>query len=103
MRDSRHHLGMIATPAQGNSLMLGVPWVADNGVFGGSYPGDDAYLDWLAHWPLWAAQSCRFAVAPDVVGDAAATLELSARRRCCPASASTASRWRWPHRTASKT
>jgi hypothetical protein len=78
MRDPRHHLGMIATPAQGNSLMLGVPWVADNGVFGGSYPGDDAYLDWLAHWPLWAAQSCRFAVAPDVVGDAAATLERSA-------------------------
>lgn len=72
------HLGMIATPAQGNALMLGVTWAADNGVFGGHYLGDEEYLAWLAHWPLWAAHSCLFAVAPDVVGDAAATLERSA-------------------------
>ena len=72
------HLGMIATPAQGNPLMLGVPWCADNGIFGGAYPGDQEYLDWLAHWPLWAARTCLFAVAPDVVGDAAATLDQSA-------------------------
>lgn len=78
MRNPVNNLGMIATPAQGNPLMLGVPWCADNGVFGGAYPGDQEFLDWLAHWPLWAAHTCRFVVAPDVVGDAAGTLERSA-------------------------
>lgn len=79
MRDPANHLGIIATPRQGNGLILGVPWCADNSVYGTEgYPGDEEFLAWLAHWPLWAAQSCLFAVAPDVVGDAAATLERSA-------------------------
>lgn len=69
-------LDMIATPAQGNRLEL-VPWIADNGCFGGGYPGDDAWIGWLRDNAEHASR-CRFAVAPDVVADAAATLERSA-------------------------
>lgn len=68
-------LGMIATPAQGNTIPPGVGWVADNGCFGGGYPGDDGYLSWLSER---ANDRCRFAVAPDVVADHEATLERSA-------------------------
>lgn len=79
MRNPANHLGIIATPRQGNSLILGVPWCGDNSVFGEQgYVGDEEFLAWLAHWPLWAAHQCLFAVAPDVVGDAAGTLERSA-------------------------
>lgn len=70
-------LGQIATPAAGNRVEVGVEWCADNAVFAGKYPGDDAYLAWLAdraHLAAW----CRFVVSPDVVGDAAATIALSA-------------------------
>lgn len=70
-------LGQICTPAAGNVTLPGVDWCADNGVFGGAYPGDDAYLDWLGE-RSWAAGRCAFAVAPDVVCDAAATLDRSA-------------------------
>jgi len=74
MRDQR--LGYIDTPAQGNRRPEGVTWCADNGCFGKGYPGDEKWLAWLtknAH----AAADCLFATAPDVVGDAAATLERS--------------------------
>jgi len=70
-------LGTIITPAQGNRLPDGTAWCADNGVFGGKYPGDGPYLAWLADRAHRAAD-CAFAVAPDVVGDAAATLVRSA-------------------------
>lgn len=70
-------LGMIATPAAGNAVPEGVAWCADNGVYGGTYPGDREYLDWLAA-RAHLLHRCCFAVAPDVVGDAAATLERSA-------------------------
>ena len=70
-------LGQIVTPAAGNRLLLGVDWCADNAVFANHYPGDDAYLAWLDS-RSWAAHRCAFAVAPDVVGDAAATLRRSA-------------------------
>jgi hypothetical protein len=70
-------LGQICTPAAGNAVLPGVDWCADNGVFGGAYPGDDAYLEWLGT-RSWAADRCAFAVAPDVVCNAAATLERSA-------------------------
>lgn len=73
----RGQLAQIATPASGNRVEAGREWCADNGVFGGKYPGDDAYLAWLADRLPYVAD-CRFAVAPDVVGDAAATLALSA-------------------------
>lgn len=70
-------LGQICTPAAGNRTVSGVDWCADNAVYGGKYPGDEAYLAWLTK-RHWAADRCRFAVAPDVVGDAKATLERSA-------------------------
>ena len=70
-------LGQIVTPAAGNRLLLGVAWCADNAVFANRYPGDDIYLAWLDS-RSWAAHRCAFAVAPDVVGDAAATLRRSA-------------------------
>lgn len=50
-------------------------WAADNGRF--SSPEkytDDAYLAWLSRQP---SEMCLFATAPDVVGDAVATLALS--------------------------
>jgi len=70
-------LDYIDTPAQGNVRLPGVTWCADNGCFGKGYPGDAAWLGWLAA-NAKDADSCRFATAPDVVGDAAATLERSA-------------------------
>lgn len=69
-------IGMIATPAAGNAVVAGVEWCADNSVFGNSYPGDEAYLAWLFARRRHAGR-CAFAVAPDVVGDAKATLERS--------------------------
>jgi hypothetical protein len=76
-------LGMIVTPNQGNRLPYGVKWCADNGCgptrtgpVGSAYPGDDAFLAWLDKLSD-RATDCRFAVAPDVLGDAAATLARS--------------------------
>jgi len=69
-------LGFIDTPAQGNRRPPGITWCADNGCFGKGYPGDEKWIAWLernAH----EAPSCLFATAPDVVGEAAATLERS--------------------------
>ena len=71
----RGHLGYIDTPAQGNARPGGVAWCADNGCFGRGYPGDEAWLAWLSSMD---PAGCAFATAPDVVGDAAATLERSA-------------------------
>lgn len=70
-------LGMITTPREGRSPLTAKVWAADNGCFGKGYPGDEAYLDWLAKNSKHANR-CLFATAPDVVGDAAATLERSA-------------------------
>lgn len=76
-------LGFINTPAQGNKMPHGVRWCADNGCgpgkrgTGGGYPGDVAFLRWLAELQPFAPL-CHFAVAPDVVGDSAATLKRSA-------------------------
>lgn len=68
-------LDCILTPKQGNRLPDGAYYVADNGCFGKGYPGDDAWWAWLTALP--ARDRCLFAVAPDVVGDAAATAERS--------------------------
>lgn len=70
-------IGQIATPASGNVVEPGRVWCADNGVYGGTYPGDEKYLAWLAERAHLAAL-CRFVVAPDVVCDAQATLARSA-------------------------
>lgn len=73
---TRGELGTILTPAQGNRLPPAAVWAADNGCFGKGYPGDEAWLAWLGrHSPH--ADRCLFATAPDVVGDAAATLARS--------------------------
>jgi hypothetical protein len=70
-------LSMIATPAQGNPVPDGVEWCADNGCFGKGYPGDDKWLAWLASYTPEQIGRCRFATAPDVVGDAESTLARS--------------------------
>ena len=67
-------LGMIATPAAGNTVPTGVDWCADNSCFTpGRYPGDTAYLRWLTHRSDRAGR-CAFATAPDIPFNAAATL-----------------------------
>jgi hypothetical protein len=70
-------LALIATPAGGSPPAAGVGWCADNACYTGRYPGDRAYLAWLARHRQHAAL-CGFATAPDVVADAAATLALAA-------------------------
>jgi hypothetical protein len=70
-------LGMIATPAQGNKIHPDYRHVIfDNGVYGGTYPGDAAYLRMLATERDQlgdAADNVIFATAPDVVGQHLAT------------------------------
>ena len=75
MRDGL--IGYLDTPAQGNRRPAGIVWAADNGCFGKGYPGDAAWLDWLAANSA-DAKTCLFAVAPDVVADAEATWQRSA-------------------------
>lgn len=73
MHDGR--LGFIDTPHQGNRRTENVLWCADNGCFSERFEEGHwlRFLERNAH----AAASCAFATAPDVVGDAAATLERS--------------------------
>lgn len=70
-------LGFIDTPRQGNVRPAGVVWCADNSRFGKGWPGFDRWWAWLERHAE-DAPTCLFAVAPDVVGDAAATLTESA-------------------------
>jgi hypothetical protein len=82
-------LACIVTPAQGNRLPPDVLCCVDNGCgpgkdgqITGGYPGDEAYLHMLARLaddviPGYTDPDrtrCLFAVAPDVLCDAAATL-----------------------------
>lgn len=69
-------LGYMDTPRQRNRRPAGVTWGADNGCFGKGYPGDEPWMAWLVANQRDAAR-CLFATAPDVVGDAAATLARS--------------------------
>lgn len=91
VRDAReafaaNQLGIIITPKQGNKLENHPPthWCIDNGcgpsmsgTVGAGYPGDQGFLALLAKLADNQAR-CLFAVAPDVVGDARATLARSA-------------------------
>ncbi len=70
-------IGMMCTPAEGKTPASAAIWAADNGCFGRGYPGDDKYLAWLRRHAIHADR-CLFATAPDVMGDAAATLVRSA-------------------------
>jgi hypothetical protein len=64
------------TPRMGQQPPVGQNWAADNGRYASPQDYTDAgFLAWLRKMP---AASCLFATAPDVVGDAAATLALSA-------------------------
>ena len=70
MRDNT--LGFIDTPAQGNVRPAGVTWCADNGCFSDKW--DEAKWWQFLVDNAADAGTCRFAVAPDVVADAAATM-----------------------------
>lgn len=72
---TRGLLGFIATPRQGNRRPAGVQWCADNGCFSKKFD-ERTWWAWLEANAADAG-SCSFAVAPDVVGDAVATLERS--------------------------
>lgn len=76
----RKGIGFMYTPQIGNRVNLtGVPWAADTGCFStaGSRAFDlDAYFAWLEKMAPYR-DTCLFATAPDVVGDAAATWERS--------------------------
>ena len=68
-------IGYIDTPAQGNKRPPGVTWCADNGAYSDNFNEAKWWRFLTAN--SYAAADCLFAVAPDVVGDAAATLERS--------------------------
>jgi hypothetical protein len=83
-------LGCIVTPAQGNRIPAETLCCIDNGCgpgkdgrIGAGYPGDEAYLHMLATLaddliPEYTDLTrVLFAVAPDVLGDAEATLRLA--------------------------
>ena len=74
MRDGL--LGYIDTPAQGNVRPEDVTWCADNGRFGKGWPGHAEWWAWLVGHASDSV-TCAFATAPDVVGDAEATLAES--------------------------
>lgn len=69
------HIDYIDTPAQGNRRPAGVAWIADNGCYSDKF--DEAKWWNFLTKNAYAAADCMFATAPDVVGDAAATLERS--------------------------
>ena len=69
-------LGLLNTPASCYAIREGWTWAADSGLFNeATYVGDDAYLAWLQRQPQ--KDACLFATAPDVVGDAVASLARS--------------------------
>lgn len=72
----RPDMPAIVTPQRWGQLEPGHVWAADNGRYASPERYSDAtYLAWLA---TCDPASCLFATAPDVVGNAGATLALSA-------------------------
>lgn len=66
-------VGVMLTPMMGNRLPPDRVWAADTGCFGAPHKfTPDGYLAWLAERDH---TRCLFATMPDVVGDAAATLD----------------------------
>ena len=57
-----------------SGIIAGLPWAADNCAYGGAFDGP-RYLAWLETMLPYRA-TCLFVAAPDVVGDAIATLTL---------------------------
>lgn len=77
------HLGLIDTPRQRKRTATdavhaaGGTWCADNGCYSARW-NEQQWWRWLTHAnQLTHRATCAFAVAPDVVGDASATLERS--------------------------
>lgn len=69
--------GALRTPQMGNKIPDGVMWGVDNGCFNPKIAAKfnvEEYLAWLDAMPR---ESCLFATAPDVLFNAAATLERS--------------------------
>jgi hypothetical protein len=70
-------LGLINTPNTNYKIHDWPAWAADNGAFNAkTYVGDEAWFAWLKGKAEYAG-NCLFATAPDVVGDARATLDRS--------------------------
>lgn len=69
-------LGFIDTPLQGNRRPAGVVWCGDNGCFNHKKFSEARWIRFLEK-NVHDTANCVFATAPDVVGDAAATLERS--------------------------
>lgn len=68
----------MVTPDNAHGIPEGMPWAADNACFSRGESFDHgSWLTWLASRP-YDRSACLFAVAPDVVGDAEATLRRSA-------------------------
>ena len=75
---SEGRIGCMVTPAQGNPIPKNALWAADNGRFGKGWPGYEGWFTWLGRMAREAPPGdCLFASAPDVVGDAEATLAES--------------------------
>lgn len=71
----RPDMPAMITPRMGQRPVEGQPWAADNGRFASPQDyTDSSYLAWLAKMPV---ESCLFATAPDVLGDALATWTMS--------------------------
>lgn len=70
-------IGLMNTPKNAYTVAEGWTWAADNGCFGKGYPGDDKWLAWLGSFTERQKATCLFATAPDVVGDATASLARS--------------------------
>ena len=69
-------IGFIDTPKQRNNRPDGLTWCADNGCFGKGFD-EVQWWKWLQDNARFA-DTCLFATAPDVVGDAQATHDRSA-------------------------
>lgn len=69
-------IGLLDTPANSYAKRPDWTWAADNGCFNDrTYVGDNAWWAWLERNA--GEPGCLFATAPDVVGDAGATLARS--------------------------
>lgn len=73
----RPDLGIIATPNSSSTSQWveNAPWIADNGCFGKNYE-ESRWWRWL-NTRAELVGSCKFATAPDVVGDHRGTMERS--------------------------
>jgi hypothetical protein len=78
LRQNQHGIGLIITPAHryNNEWAQAVPcWAADNGCYAqGARFNVDAWLTWLDRMTP-SRGTCLFAAVPDVVGNAARTLD----------------------------